>query len=255
LEEGLGQKAGRTDFLSLALSQTDRVGHTYGPLSREQMDNLLRLDRNLGRFLEFLDDFVGPENYLIGFTSDHGILTVPERAEGGGLRLTDDHRKMLESALLSAIEEAGKRGEFDPVNAMADAVEKLPFVGPVYTQTELLAGEFGDSLFSGEPGDSLFALFQHSYTPGRAAGLLSTYGVEMWWAEKTLSWNFKQATTHGSPYLYDRWVPLILMGPGIEAGTVDDLVRPMDLAPTLAGLAGIPFPDDLNGKPLILRRN
>ena len=217
-EEGLGQEPGRTDFLSLALSQTDRVGHTYGPLSREQMDNLLRLDRNLGRFLEFLDDFVGPENYLIGFTGDHGILTAPERSEGGGLRLTDDHRKKLESALLSAIEEAGKRGEFDPVNAMADAVEKLPFVGPVYTQTELLAGEFGDSLSSAEPGDSLFALFQHSYTPGRAAGLMSTYGVEMWWAEKTLSWNYTQATTHGSPYLYDRWVPLILMGPGIEAG-------------------------------------
>ena len=87
-EEGLGQQAGRTDFLSLALSQTDRVGHTYGPLSREQMDNLLRLDRNLGRFLEFLDDFVGPEGYLIGFTSDHGVLTVPERSESRFFRRT-----------------------------------------------------------------------------------------------------------------------------------------------------------------------
>jgi arylsulfatase A-like enzyme len=41
------------------------------------------------------------------------------------------------------------------------------------------------------------------------------------------------------------------MGPGVEAGRVDDLVRPMDLAPTLAAWAGISFPDDLDGKPLI----
>jgi predicted AlkP superfamily pyrophosphatase or phosphodiesterase len=250
-EEGLGQEYGRTDFLSLSLSQTDRVGHAYGPLSREQMDNLLRLDRGLGKFFDFLDNFVGHENYVVGFTSDHGVLTVPERFEGGGLRLTDVHRTSLEKALLNAIEEAGKLGEFDPTKAMANAVSGLPFVGPVYTQTELLVAEVGDTLPVGAADDSLFALFQHSYTPGRAAGLLSTYGVEMWWAEKVLSWNLEQATTHGSPYLYDRWVPLILMGPGIEAGRVDDLVTPMDLAPTLAEMARIPFPDDLNGKPLI----
>jgi arylsulfatase A-like enzyme len=215
------------------------------------MDNLLRLDRNLGRFFDFLDDFVGPEDYVIGFTGDHGVLTVPERSVDGGVRLTDDHRRRLEAALLTAIEAAGMQGEFDPVKAMARAVGELPFVGPVYTQNELLEAAARDSLSGGEPGDTLMALFQHSYTPGRAAGLLSTYGVEMWWAEKTLSWNFEQATTHGSPYLYDRWVPLILMGPGIEADLVDDPVRPMDLAPTLARLAGIAFPVDLDGKPLI----
>jgi predicted AlkP superfamily pyrophosphatase or phosphodiesterase len=250
-EEGVGQVPGRTDFLSLALSQTDRVGHTYGPLSREQMDNLLRLDRNLGRFLHFLDDLVGPEHYVVGFTGDHGVLTVPERLEGGGLRLTDEHRKELESALLMAIEVAGRSGEFDPAKAMAQAVSRLPFVGPVFTQTDLLAAELADSVAIAEPRDSLFALFQNSFTPGRAAGLLSTYGVEMWWAEETLSWNLEQATTHGSPYFYDRWVPLILMGPGVRAGRVDDPVRPMDLAPTLAAWAGISFPDDLDGKTLI----
>jgi arylsulfatase A-like enzyme len=45
------------------------------------------------------------------------------------------------------------------------------------------------------------------------------------------------------------------MGPGIEPGTVDDPVRPMDLAPTLAQIAGIPFPDDLDGKPLVPKKN
>ncbi len=80
---------------------------------------------------------------------------------------------------------------------------------------------------------------------------MSRYGVEMWWAENTLSWGLPVGTTHGSPFYYDRWVPMILMGPGIEAGTDERSVRPMDLAPTLAFLAGIPFPDDLDGKPLM----
>jgi predicted AlkP superfamily pyrophosphatase or phosphodiesterase len=47
------------DFLNVSLSATDYVGHGYGPLSREQMDNLLRLDRELGQFFDFLDSTVG----------------------------------------------------------------------------------------------------------------------------------------------------------------------------------------------------
>ena len=51
----LGRR-GSVDYLSVSLSATDYVGHDYGPLSQEQLDNLVRLDRELGAFLEFLDD-------------------------------------------------------------------------------------------------------------------------------------------------------------------------------------------------------
>ena len=118
----------------------------------------------------------------------------------------------------------------------------MPFVGPALSHQDLLNGEIRYSLS---------VLFQHSFVPDRLGGLLSPYGVEMWWAENTLDWGFPLGTTHGSPFYYDRWVPLVLMGPGIEAGEIDRPVRPMDLAPTLAWLAGIPFPGDLDGKPLV----
>ncbi len=49
------------DFLNVSVSATDRVGHRFGPLSREQLDNLLRLDRELGAFLTFLDEAVGAD--------------------------------------------------------------------------------------------------------------------------------------------------------------------------------------------------
>jgi len=245
-EEKVGKKEGRTDFLSISFSQVDRVGHAYGPLSREQMDNLLRLDVLLGELFAVLDGEIGRENYVVGFTSDHGTMSMPERIEGGGLRLSDGDRSELEQSLSAAARQAGFRPELSVAGAMVEAMKDLSFVGPAFTHDDLQRGSLGDPLG---------VLFQHSYTPGRPGGLLSTYGVEMWWKENVLSWGMPVGTTHGSPYHYDRWVPLILMGPGIEAGTVDSLVRPLDLAPTLAGLAGIPFPDDLDGRPLLPKRN
>jgi arylsulfatase A-like enzyme len=240
--EGLGQKDGRTDFLSISFSQTDRIGHQYGPLSREQMDNLLRLDRTLEELFAVLDEKVGRENYILGFTSDHGTMNNPERLEGKGLRLTDSHRAELEQSLSVAAQRAGTTPGLGIPEAIVEAMSDLTFVGPAYTHAQL-----GRPV----PGDSLAPLFQHSLTSGRPGGLLSQYEVEMWWEENVLSWGLPRGTTHGSPYHYDRWVPLILLGPGIDPGVVDTPVRPMDLAPTLAELAGISYPDDLDGKALL----
>jgi predicted AlkP superfamily pyrophosphatase or phosphodiesterase len=245
-EEELGRKDDRTDFLAISFSQTDRIGHAYGPRSREQMDNLLRLDRLLGKLFDVLDRDVGALHYIVGFTSDHGIMDNPERIQGGGLRLQQSHRSELEQALSTAVRQAGMRRELSTAEAIVEAMEPVSFVGPAYTQDQL------QNLAS---RDSLAALFLHSLTPGRLGGLLSRYGVEMWWTENILPWGMPQGTTHGSPYFYDRWVPLILMGPGIEPGSVGERVRPMDLAPTLAALAGIPFPSDLDGRPLLPGRN
>ncbi len=244
--EGVGRTPGRTDFLSISFSQTDRVGHAYGPLSREQMDNLLRLDRVLEDLFAFLDRFVGRARYVVGLTGDHGVMTMPERVEEGGLRLTQEDRANVEESLTRAAWELGQAGHSDPAKVLTEVLREFPFMGPAFTHGDLLAGE---------QEDSLAILFQRNFTPGRAGGLLSMYGVEMWWGENVLDWNYASfGTTHGSPFHYDRWVPLILMGPGIEGGRVEDPVQPLDLAPTLARIAGIPYPDDLDGVPLI-RRN
>jgi len=245
-EEELGKQEGRTDFLAISFSQTDRVGHKYGPLSREQMDNLLRLDGLLKDLFTVLDFQIGRENYVVALTSDHGVMNNPERLEPEGQRLTEVERSKLETALSAAARQAGMRRDISTSQVMMEAMDALPFVGPKYTH-EQLQGRVS--------GDSIAVLFQHSYTSGRAGGLLSTYGIEMWWAEYVLSWSVPLGTTHGSPFYYDRWVPLIFMGPGIEAGVVDEPVHSVDVAPTLAVLAGILYPDDLDGKPLLPKRN
>ena len=54
----LGQRDA-TDCLSIVLSMVDSNSHYYGPLSMETFDTLMRLDKALGEFLEFLDQTLG----------------------------------------------------------------------------------------------------------------------------------------------------------------------------------------------------
>lgn len=62
-----------------------------------------------------------------------------------------------------------------------------------------------------------------------------------------------RGTGHGSPYLYDRRVPIILMGPGVKPGRSALRARTVDVAPTLAEWAGIAYPGDLDGRSLLGR--
>lgn len=241
-ELDLGQR-GVIDYLGVSLSQTDLVGHKYGPFSREQLDNLLRLDRVIGEFLDTLDEAVGPGNWVLAFSSDHGILEIPESLVERGIsaeRLSRDDAGALRSAVQAATGQ-GLAGE-----AVADDVSKavaaLPFVAGAYTSTEM---ERPDA----RP-DSFAVLFDHSYVEGRALSLPARYGVEFRYQPNTIAWGSDPAT-HGSPYYYDRWVPVIFLGQSVQAGVSAEPVSTVDVAPTLARLAGVAAPDDLDGKVLI----
>ncbi|PYO95901.1 MAG: hypothetical protein DMD60_12450, partial [Gemmatimonadetes bacterium] len=68
----------------MSLSTTDYVGHAFGPDSREIHDQVVRLDRYLGRFLEQLFVRYGRNNVLVVLTADHGVTPYPERARALG---------------------------------------------------------------------------------------------------------------------------------------------------------------------------
>jgi predicted AlkP superfamily pyrophosphatase or phosphodiesterase len=58
------------------------------------------------------------------------------------------------------------------------------------------------------------------------------------------------ASTHGSPWRYDTFVPIMFAGPGIEPRRVSRPVTPYDVAPTLAELLGVKAPSSAIGNPL-----
>src|ERR1700675_4235871 len=71
---------GDTDVLSVSFSANDYVGHRFGPYSQEAMDMTLRVDRQIGTLLDFIDAHVGLQNAVVVFTADHGASPVPEQA-------------------------------------------------------------------------------------------------------------------------------------------------------------------------------
>ena len=58
------------------------------------------------------------------------------------------------------------------------------------------------------------------------------------------------AAMHGAPWRYDTYVPIIFAGNGIEAQTLQRLVHPADVAPTLSSYLGLKPPSSAEGTPL-----
>jgi len=234
-----------TDFLGLSFSQTDAIGHDYGPFSREQLENLIHLDRLLGDLMDHLDETVGDGRWVMALTADHGALAIPEyllEQGGAGSRPTSE-----DLSSLRGIFQAHQGRDGDPMvvaNALVEELEALPFIEDAFPVVEMS---------SGPPADSFSVLFRNSYFPERWHwGYRSQgSGVLFRFVEGLYPDPLPRGTGHGSPYYYDRHVPLIFFGTGVGKGVSDDPVHTVDVAPTLARLAGIPVPEDLDGVPLI----
>ncbi|MCH2186481.1 alkaline phosphatase family protein [Myxococcota bacterium] len=274
-QEDLGHR-GEIDLLALSLSGTDFIGHSYGPHSQEARDALLRLDRSLASFLEFLRNRLGPEHFMVVLTSDHGVLPVPEwsQQQGGGCPVTGGriHPVNVYEGLSTELDEvfgpgpeqaddvgasdwflrngyeiffrpetlARNGASIDRVNAVAEQwLAQRPGVARVWRGTDLQR-EAGDS--------TMRTLYRNSsFEGGAGADLIiePAYGC--------LFSPWPAGTSHGSPHDYDRDVPLVFLGPGIDPGTVGGSAAPVDIAPTLARELGISPPSELDGSPLWLR--
>ena len=242
-ERKLGQRR-EVDFLALSFSQTDAMGHGYGPWSREQLDNLIRLDGLLGQLMAFLDEEVGEDNWVMALTSDHGVSDIPELRDDPVARLVvDDVREVLQTAQ-QALTDQGTDG--DVARRLVEALEPLPSIRRVFTFAELEVDQ---------PADSFAQFYANSHVPERPVNQLARYGVYLLWTPHSLvapSWLTRRVgTDHRSAYYFDRWVPLMFYGAGVEAGSFEGAAATVDVAPTLAALAGISTPDDLDGEVLI----
>jgi len=247
------------DLLALSFSAADYVGHDHGPHSREYVDLLLRLDRTVGELLDFLDERVGLENMIIGFSADHGVVPVPEvrqRMDLAGQRVGSETILCLQQVgpqlaerygvddwlvpgprLAPGLVDRTGRTRADLEAETAQLLEQCPAVAAVWTSSELLQ-EVDES-------DRDRWLYANCYYPERSPDFLMQF-------EEYFMPSLSSVTTHGSPYDYDTHVPLVVVAPGLEPASLDTRVRTVDLAPTLANLAGIPIPTEMDGRALIV---
>lgn len=225
------------DYLSIAFDSTDSVGHAFGQRSLEYLDALMRIDASLGRFFDFLDRAVGKENYIVALSADHGVADFPE--SGGKRRITTAE---IEQAL-DKVEEIAS-AEPGPKSVLADriarALETLDFIAAAYTPEELTRAS----------KDSYAYLFRRSFRPDFTPDFPlwtekesrphhpARYGVVVRFIEGA---TFDAApAVHGSPYDYDRLVPILFYGAGVKAGANREGFATVDIVPTLLELAGLP---------------
>jgi predicted AlkP superfamily pyrophosphatase or phosphodiesterase len=241
----LGRREGGLDYLALSFSQTDYIGHDYGPMSQEQLDNLQHLDHLLGELMEVLDQTVGEGRWVMGLSADHGVRTIPEWAAEQGedsRRLSREEIRRLREVADEAADAAMREG-IDVQESVAAAVEEIPWVQEVFLPREVV----------GEPADSFAALFGRSFSETRHTGSLARYELYLQLESGVLLRSDRQGTSHGSPYWHDRHVPFILFGGGLEATVSGEPVFTYQMAPTLAHLAGVPVPAELDGEPVRIR--
>ena len=250
---GLG-KSGATDFLGVSYSSVDYVGHTFGPRSWEIQDILVRLDKDLGDLLTFLDKKVGAGNYVVALTADHGVAPIPADMQktgvDAGVLSLSELQERIEKALeplnynkpvvariagneIYFSEEIYGRLKADPaaMKFALDAISTMRGVAAVYRAEELGNGT--------TPIAQSRKAVVLNYFAGRSGDL---YVLQKpYWLTDSSAEGTKRATGtgHGTPYNYDQHVPVFFMGFGIQPGEYFEPVTPADVAPTLAALTGV----------------
>ena len=264
----LGEQLGQddvTDYLSVSFSSTDYVGHVFGPSSLEAEDNILRLDRALAELFAFVDEQVGLDNTLIVLSADHGGPDTPGYLNGlnipagyvdpgswdkdaaiarikkqfridGDLIAAYDHPYVYFS---DGVKNNRKIDQEALEAAVVEELMKLDGVSLAVSSSALRQGKLPDTdtyrpvinNFNAKRSGEVFVVFEPNWFINDMEGLTV-------------------ASTHGSPWRYDTYVPVVFAGMGLRSRIVDRRVQTVDVAVTLAAFMGIKPPSGSAGLPL-----
>ena len=254
------------DYLAISFSSTDYVGHLFGASSLETEDNMARLDRTLADLFSFIDKEVGLENTLIVLSADHGQPEVPGYLREMGIDNAHyfDTGALDKTPAIMALKKQFGLGEElieafyqpylylnqDLIRAkgldqaeveQAVAAELLKFDGVAYaiSSTALRTDSLPDTLMTRS--------ILRNYHPKRSGDIYLVFEPNVFINDFD---GLIVASTHGSPWRYDTFVPLIFAGAGLSAATLSRPVTPYDIAPTLAAYLGVKPPSGTIGMPL-----
>ncbi len=265
--EGVGQ-GDATDYLAVSFSSTDYVGHLFGPSSLESEDNLLRLDRVLEDLFAFIDDNIGLENTLIVLSADHGAPEAPEYMASLGLEVGRHGFDWFETdAMKQALRDRFGRDDFIAVHShpylyldleaigaspfqveevetfLAREIMKLPGFAYALTRSDLLQGRV--------VGAPIQDQIRRSFHPTRSGNIHMVQDPYWFLHSDEDAQRIGIAAIHGSPWVYDTYVPIFFAGHGVPTQTISRRVGPHDIAATLAAYIRIKPPSGSIGDPLV----
>lgn len=265
VNEQLGQDE-VPDFLAVSFSSTDYVGHFFGASSLEAEDNIARLDRTLAALFAYVDEKVGLENTLIVLSADHGQPEVPGHLQERGINNAHyfDTQALDKAPAIAALKKRfGIGGElieafFQPYvylnrdlireqqldqaaveQAVADELMKFDGVAAAVSSTALRSGALADT--------HLTRAVMHNFSAKRSGDIYLVFEPNVFINNLD---GLAVASTHGSPWSYDTFVPVFFAGAGLQPKVVSRAITPYDIAPTLAGYLGVKPPSAAIGNPL-----
>ena len=263
--EQLGQ-GDYTDYLSVSFSSTDYVGHVFGPSSLESEDNILRLDRTLAKLFKFVDKQVGLANTLIVLSADHGgpdtpgylrSLNIPAGymepeswEKEAAINRIKDHFKIDGSLIeryahpyvyLSSDVTGNPNIDREALEAaVVEELSKFAGVSLAVSSASLRRGNVPDTQmyrsvlnnFHSKRSGDIYVVPEPNWFINDFDGLIV-------------------AATHGSPWQYDTYVPIVFAGAGLTGKVVDRRVHTISIAPTLTAYLNIKPPSGAQGEPLV----
>jgi predicted AlkP superfamily pyrophosphatase or phosphodiesterase len=264
----LGQGAD-TDVLAISFSATDYVGHGFGTRGAEMCAQIVALDATLARLFTALDK--GKMAYTVVLTADHGGHDLPERnqqnalpaaqrvdlglsARAIGTKISKQFgiaepaligRAFAGDMYLAPSLPAEKRVAV--LEASVAAFKAHPQVAAVYTAAEIVAAPAPQN-----PVDewSLLERAKASYNADHSGDFI-VFLKEF--VTPIPDSSFGYVATHGSPWGYDRRVPILFWSKGMPPFEQPNAVETVDILPTLASLIALPIPaGEIDGRCLDL---
>lgn len=267
-EQKLGQR-GHGDLIAIGLSATDKIGHAYGTEGAEQCIQVHALDMELGKLFDWLD--AQGIDYAVMLSADHGGQDLPERQR---MQAVPDAERVATDLLPDALDarlrqDTGLTGTLihgddaggwfwldsaltpdqrDRVSKAALALWRAhPQVAAIFTAADLAARPMPVA----RPDQwELIDRARANFDPERSGDfiVLLRNGVTNISRPKAGG-----VATHGSPWDYDRRVPILFWRKGMTAFEQPQPVRTVDIAPTLAAMLGIAVPaGEMDGRCLDL---
>ncbi len=256
--EQLG-KGAETDMLCVSLSSTDYVGHSFGPNSIETEDTYLRLDKDLGDFLSYLDTKLGKGNYTVFLSADHGVAHVPgfmkENKLPGGTFNETDAQKQLNSLLKAQFGmdklvlnmynyqvhlnhpaiDSSKADEEAISKAVIKYLQKQEAVAQVFEINEMMETPLPIKLKN---------MLTNGYYPSRCGDIqiiLKSGYID----------GGKTGTTHGLWAPYDSHIPMVFFGWGVKHGHTNKETYMTDIAATITALLHVQMPSGSVGNVVV----
>jgi arylsulfatase A-like enzyme len=216
------------------------------------------LDRTLADLLTFIDKTVGLKYTLVVLSADHGMADMPEYMTEVGYKAG----RLEPDQIVATANEVGQKFGIDEVirffyrpylylNDEKIAAAKLDrtkvelAIADALTDFDGIALAVGSSRLSAQQSNPLINKVRNNHHVSRSGDIYIIQDPYWFLFDKG-----PVTAMHGSPWRYDTHVPIIFMGPGIQSLTVNRLVHPVDVAPTIAAFLGMTPPGSAQGLPL-----